>query len=85
MQPKPKLILSFLLLAALPNFCSAQEPRLQLPVGHMSGVVSLYSSDDGNLVASAAFKDQNLAIWDVKTGILLSIIEKSSLQETDTM
>lgn len=53
-------------------FLRAQEPKLVLPVGHRASFGNLYLSYNGNLAATTAFKDKMVAVWDTKTGKLLS-------------
>ncbi len=53
-------------------FLQAQEPELMLPVGHTASFGSLYFSPDGNLVATTAFKEKMVAVWDVRAGKLLA-------------
>jgi WD40 repeat protein len=45
----------------------AQPPQLVLPVGHTSSFGSLYFSPDGSKLATTAFKDQMVAVWDVQS------------------
>ncbi len=67
-----KKLLTVSIFSILSFFVTAQEPELVLPVGHQSSFGSLYFSPDGNTIATTAFKDKMLALWDVKTGKLLA-------------
>ncbi len=67
-----KKLLTVGIFSILSFFVTAQEPELVLPVGHQSSFGSLYFSPDGNTIATTAFKDKMLAVWDVKTGKLLA-------------
>ena len=66
-----KKLLTVSIFSIFSFFVTAQEPELVLPVGHQSSFGSLYFSPDGNTIATTAFKDKMLAVWDVKTGNLL--------------
>ncbi len=50
----------------------AQQPQLVLPVGHQSSFNKLFFSADGSIIATTAFKDPMIALWDVKSGKLLT-------------
>src|SRR5688500_11823404 len=50
--------------------CSAQQPKLILPVGHVAEVYSVVFSRDGKLIATAS-RDQTAKVWEAATGQLL--------------
>ena len=62
----------FLLTASL-TLAQKQEPRLVLPVGHTSGVISAVFSPDGKLALTAS-NDNTARIWDVSTGKELQVL-----------
>lgn len=48
----------------------AQQPQLQLPVGHTSIISSMATSPDGLMVVSGSW-DNTAKIWELSTGLLL--------------
>ena len=49
----------------------AQEPKLVLPIGHISTVYSAQFNRDGKKIITAS-KDKTVKLWDAKTGSLLA-------------
>ena len=67
-----KKVLIIAIFFFLSSLLYAQEPELVLPIGHTSSFDGLYFSPDGNKIATVAFKDPRVVVWDVKTGKLLT-------------
>lgn len=51
--------------------CYAQQPRLMLPIGHPQGVIDIQSSPDGKYILSQSYNDDNIKVWETKTGKLI--------------
>jgi WD40 repeat protein len=70
---KNQLFFLFFLFLSVLSFAQKQEPRLVLPVGHTSGVISAVFSPDGKLALTAS-NDNTARIWDVSTGKELQVL-----------
>src|SRR5580765_6256804 len=71
-----KLLLLFIILP-LCN-CTAQEPKLMLPIGHTNIVYSAVFSADGKKIVTAS-QDKTAKVWDAETGELLADLEGHTL------
>ncbi len=68
---KKALPISFFLLYSFATVI-CQEPELVVPTGHSNSFGHFYFSPDGNRAATTAFKSKIVAVWDVKSGKLIT-------------
>ena len=52
----------------------AQLPKMMMPMGHTSGINTIFFSPDGTRALTAS-KDQTAKLWDVQSGTLLADLE----------
>ncbi|MEO7046188.1 MAG: caspase family protein [Ferruginibacter sp.] len=55
--------------------CNAQQPKLMLPIGHISNVTSVQFSNDGKKIVTASV---DIKIWNAGSGVLLANLKGHS-------
>ncbi len=71
MSLRPLLLFCVYFFSFSSSVCFAQQPRLVLPIGHPQGVIDIKSTPDGKYILSKSYNDNNIKVWETKTGKLI--------------